>query len=94
MLPRDTWSGFVGLTNLFLVLQEPWSLLCVDMFCVQFSSVRRLLLPAFISVFCGACINLDFSHQKTSALPFSLQALGSHLAALESGRVESPPCWN
>ena len=21
MLPRDTWSGFVGLTNLFLVLQ-------------------------------------------------------------------------
>ena len=59
-LPRDTCDGFLDLRILFLLLQEPWSLFCVELFCVQFSSVRRLLLPAFTSVFCGACVNLDF----------------------------------
>ena len=30
--------------------------------CVQFSSVRRLPLPVFISLLCGDCINYNLSH--------------------------------
>ena len=89
ILPRDT------LTKLFLVLQEPWSLLCGDLFSLQFSSLRRFLIPVFISVLCGDCINPDYSqyhqspvHPWTSSIPsplsFSCRARGSRPVVLES----------
>ena len=46
VLPRVTWSELVGLTSLFLVSQKPWSLLCIDLFCLQSSSVRRFLISS------------------------------------------------
>ena len=52
-LPRYTWNGALCLTNFPLVLQEPWSLLCVDLFCLQLPSARQFLIPLFTSVLCG-----------------------------------------
>ena len=60
-LSRGTWNGFLDLTGLFLAFRELLSLLCVELLCVQFFSVRRLLLPV-ISVLCGDCINFESSH--------------------------------
>ena len=101
-LPRVTWNRVFGLTNRHLVLQELWSLLCVDSFCLQFFSTCHLQIPLVISVFCGDCIYPGYSqyHQSPvrlwtsnipSSLPFSSQSRRSRLAVLEFGRVESPP---
>ena len=48
----------IEFSNCHVVLQEIWSLLCVDLFCLQFFSTCHLLIPLFICVFCGDCINL------------------------------------
>ena len=97
-LSRGTWNGLLDFTNLFLAFRELWSLLCVELFSVQFSSVRRLLIPVFISVLCGECINLNFSHyHQNPAHPWTRHCRsrfesGDYVfAVLESVRIESPP---
>ena len=52
------------------MLQELWSLLCVDLFCLQLFSARHLLIPLFICVFCGDCIDPGYSQYHQS--PVSL----------------------
>ena len=51
------WNGFLGLVDYPLLLREPWSLLCVDLFCSQFHMARQSLTLLFISVLCGGYIN-------------------------------------
>ena len=64
-------------------MREPWSLLCDELFCVQFF----LSASTSVSVICGDCINLDLSHYhqnpvrlRTSSTPsplsFSFRARG------------------
>ena len=99
-LSRDTWNELLGSSNCHLVVQELGSLFCVVLFSLQFFSARHLLC-----VFRGDCINLgfsqyhqspvrlDFKHALVAAVLFS-QSMGSRLAVLEYGRVESPPSVN
>ena len=90
-LSRGIWNGFLDLTDLLLKFRELWSMLCVELLCAQFSSVRRLLLRVFISVLCGDCINFEFSHyhqnpvhpwtsSTSSPLSFSFRARGLRFA--------------
>ena len=77
-------------TRYLLVLQELWSLLCVDLFCLQFFSARHLLIPVSICEFCGDCINTSYSqyHRRCRS---RFNPRDHAFAVLGYGRVESPP---
>ena len=58
-------------------MRNPFSLLCVELFYLQFHLARQSLTALFISVLCGSCIN-----------PGSLQN-----QSLPSPLPSSPPSW-
>ena len=92
MLPRDTWSELVGLMNLFLVLQEPWSLLCVDLFFLARGSRPNVLESVRVESPPSFDFDPDMPSQETVGLRIKIGSVTLEEASflLSTGANEDP----